>query len=233
MKTNTKDIDDLIWSTLKKALLLALALIGAACAPVDSASVSDGGPAFSPSPSTPTAQTVVLAGGLDFTCFNLTLEDGSGRIYCRRSGGGSPDHRLGITSTNYELIAESQSGWTHFAVWDDSFCAAALVDQRPQSNSAGQATYCWGEASLGANYSGYPLIYGGPIFDQATHGSPDIAFHGAEQPFVGGDVGISVFTDEGGTWGVMTDGSGSTHSDSEDCSLSDSALTCESFSVGL
>lgn len=234
---NSNPLDDLIWSALKKGLAALLALLGAvACAPSDSPSVSHGAPAFAPdpdSPSDPVARTISLIGGVDFTCFNLTLEDGSGRIYCRRSGGQSPDPRLGLSSSTFQLFAESQSGWTHFEVWDGTICASAIVDQRPAGNTTGQATYCWGEATLGANYSSYPLVYGGPVFSFSQHGSPDVAFHGTEEAFVGGDIGIGLFTNEGGVWNVMTDGSGSTHSDSEDCTLSETELTCESFTVGL
>ena len=223
--------DKALGRILRAILGVLLALLGAACSP-GSPSVSDGGsPAFAPEPSAPQSVTVVLKSGVDFTCFALNLEDG-GRIYCRR--GASPNPNLGLPAgSGFQLFATHSTEVTHFEVWDDSLCFSGLVSLRPSSRTQGQATYCFGEATLGPAYSGYPLVYSGPPFAWAQHGSPEVTLSGSEQPFTGGDVGIGLFTNAGGVWNVMMDGLGSTGSDSEDCTEDGVSLVCETFSVTL
>lgn len=217
--------DDAVWKGLKRLALAVLALLSLACAPGGSDSPNArtvGSP--DPTPLAPESVVVTLKSGSGFTCFVLDSD-----LFCRASGA-SPN--LGSIPAAFARYASISGGVTHFEVWDDTICISGLVSQRPQSNSAGQATYCFGEASLGPSYSGYPLVYSGPVFSNATHGSAEVVFH-VEQPFVGGDVGMALFTNEGGMWGVMTDGTASVTTDSEDCELSETSLVCETFSVGL
>lgn len=217
--------DDAVWNGLKRLALALLALLSLACSGGGGSGSAETADKGLPSvPTAPEAVTVTLKSGSGFTCFVS-----GDSLFCRASGA-SPN--LGSIPAAFARYASISGGITHFEVWDDSICISGLVSQRPQSNSAGQATYCFGEASLGPSYSGYPLVYSGPAFSVATHGSVEATFH-VEQPFVGGDVGIALFTNEGGMWGVMQDGSGSVSTDDEDCELSETSLVCETFSVGL
>jgi len=226
--------DAFLKNLIKRALLLLLALVGAGCAPAGSSSVSGSPAAPVVVPPLPgdTAQSITTKGGSGFSCFSIAVS-GSDRIYCRTEG--SPDARLGIVSASWALYAEHSDSLTSFEVWNDTICLSGQVTQRPQSRSAGLATYCLGEATLGPAYSGYPIVYSGPSFSLATNGSTEVAFHGTEAPFAGADLGVGLFTNDGGVWNVMMDGLELTHTAILNCTVSadGSTLTCPSFAVGL
>lgn len=176
--------------------------------------------------------TVTKKTGRDFSCLLVNLSD-RGQVWCRSEG--APDVRLGISSGTYALYAEvdSVTGFTRFETWDDTVCVSATVTDRPYNGGAGNATYCFGDASLGPNYSGYNLVYGGPIYTHATHGTPDLWY--ATEPFTGGDVSMGLFTNEGGMWLVMQDSNAAVTSTTETCSLNlvTLDLTCNTFSVNV
>ncbi len=218
------------------ALLLSFLSSGCLGSAGSGGGSSGSAPAFSPSPApdVSTAVTLTVKSGFEFSCFAIEV-DGTGRIYCRKTGGGSPNPNLGIPSSSYTLFAEAAQGFDRLEVWDDTICAQGQVATRPYSRTPGTATYCWGEASLGANNAIYPLIYGGPVYSTAAHGSPDFDSHATWEPFVGSDSNMTLFTNEGGMWLVMMDGWNATSTASLSCTISndETTLTCPGFTLGL
>lgn len=166
----------------------------------------------------PAPINVTVKSGRNFDCFQ-----NSKQIYCI----GVID---GVTYSTWTLFAESDDVFTAFEVWDDTVCYSANVLDRPWDNAAGVATYCVGEASLGANAGTYPLIYSGPPFG-VSHLSPDLDV--GVMPFVGYNGPMDLFTDTGGTWLVMTDGSSLVSETTEACTLLGDDLDCPSFDLTL
>ncbi len=218
--------------TLKGTLIgfLSLQLMGCLASGGGAASSSSpGGPAVG---LTPTPVSVSLKTGAGFECVGL-----ADAVYCRTAPtigptgvAGVPDHRLNITSLSFALYAATANAITRFETWDSTVCITTSVAQRPFSRVAGTATYCWGSASLGANAATYPMVYSPPYVD-ATNGAPEVSF--AVTPFVGYDGGMEVFTDEGGTWLVMTDTANAVVETVVSCTTDGVTLTCPTFGVSL
>ena len=210
-------------------LLTLVAIFGIGCVSGSGGdSTTEGSPISSPGG---TALTVSRKSGFDFSCVSFT-HSGGGRIWCRTEG--SPDARLGLSSAQYSLYVASASPLTHFETWDDTVCFSLSVAQRPYSRNAGPATYCMGDASLGFNYVGYQyVVYGGPNFSSALHGSSDLSY--AELPFVGGEGSFTmdVLTNTGGNFLVMTDSSVSVSAETLSCSLESdgTTVTCPDFTL--
>jgi len=180
-----------------------------------------------PGGSTPVAQEVSQKSGRDFDCVMLNLSD-RGQIWCRSLG--APDARLMIPNDGeFHLYVETSSEIEAFETWDDTMCFSTQVQTRPQSRLSGLATYCFGDASLGFNYMAYPIIYSGPVYDDATHGSPDLWY--LTEPFSGGDHNMDVMTDTGGVWLVMMDSSIEVVESDLDCVLDDTTLSCDDFNL--
>lgn len=172
--------------------------------------------------------TVSVKSGDGFSCALLTSATVD-QVYCEGSNA-----TLGLNSVGtFTLVAESTNSIDRLEVWDDTLCLTAQVATRPFSGLSGEATYCIGEASLGVNYTGYPLVYSGPAYSDPTHGSADLTFGLA--PFAGGDISMAVMADEGGTWLVMMDGSGTVTTQDYTCTVNEAGteVDCGSFSVVL
>lgn len=176
----------------------------------------------------PVSVPVSFKTGFGFSCVMFEVS-GSGRVYCRQTG--APDARLGILSASFTLYAATANPVTRFETWDDTVCLTTQVSTQPQDRLPGSATYCFGDASLGANYSTYPMVYGGVPYSAVNNGASELSF--AELPFVGSDTGMEVFTDEGGTWLVMLDSSASVTESTLTCDLSSTELVCSGFTVNL
>lgn len=165
--------------------------------------------------------------GSGFGCFILSREAGSGEIlYC--SGNNAT---LSINSATPIPYVETDTTFSAFEVWDDTVCVVTSVAERPLSRNVGSALYCFGEASLGFNYFSYDLIYSGPNFTTAAHGSAGLTY--LTEPFVGGEESMDLMTNTGGNWLVMLDGSGAVSSATLSCDKEGATLTCPDFSVVL
>lgn len=177
-------------------------------------------PSQSPSPAI-TAQSITIKSGRSFSCFQLRSD-----VYCKGT-----DPNL-INSPNYVLFASFGAAPSRLEAFDDTVCITASVQGLPYAglSYAGTATYCWGEANLGMNYIGYPMVYSGPFFT-AANVSPEVSF--AVLPFVGYDGGMGVFTDEGGTWLVMQDGRSLTSTNTISCDTDGVYLACPTFNIAL
>lgn len=173
------------------------------------------------------AVPVVLSvkGGSGFACFVIARPAGGESLFC--AGTSAP---LSLASASPVEQARTSSSFSAFEVWDDTVCVSTSVSMRPISRLPGSALYCWGEASLGANYSAYDMAYS-PPYSTAGNGSPELTY--ATDPFVGADESMDVMTNTGGTWLVMMDGSSSVTSGTISCSLDAGILTCASPSFTL
>lgn len=169
------------------------------------------GPSLSSSP-------VEMKSGRAFSCFSLNET-----VWCAGSAPGI------VSSVAFVPLASFAQTISRLEVFDDTVCAETTVVSRPVSGSSGVATYCWGEASLGPNYAGYPVIYS-PPFGPANIPS-GASF--ASLPFVGGDTGMGLFTDEGGIWLVMIDSRGLVSRATISCDTDGTNLICPAFSLVL
>jgi len=168
-------------------------------------------PNLAPGPgATPIAAKLVS--GRSFDCLQVENE-----VYC---AGTAADI---VSSPTFTLFASFAAAPTRIESFDDTLCLTATVLERPIAATPGTATYCWGEASLGVNYISYPLVYGGPQFT-AMDISSDTTF--SALPFVGGDLGMGVFTDEGGTWLVMQDPRTLASAETLSCTTLAGIVTC-------
>lgn len=174
---------------------------------------------------TPIPVSVSRKTGTDFEC---VLLNGDKELWCRSTG--APDARLGlgVTPGGYILYVSSTSVLTDFETWDSTVCISANVSLTPWNRLPGHATYCFGSASLGVNYSGYQIVYA-PPFSNVLHGTPELTF--AETPFAGGDISMDVMTDTGGTWLVMLDSSVSVIEENLSCDEDLGVVTCPNFVV--
>lgn len=217
---------EILFELLKRGLRssVLIAFLGlAACKGAGSASVARA-PGGGPGGPNPIDVTVTLKSGAGFDCLALDQS-----VYCRKTG--ANDARLDIDSIEFvEYFSDADSDIERLEVWDDTVCVQTQVLDRPFDNTAGRATYCFGDASLGFNYSAYPIVYS-PPFSDVTHGSPDVDYF--TLPFSGGNHDMTVMTDEGGTWLVMTDSSSSVSEANLDCETDGVTLTCPNFEVTL
>lgn len=169
----------------------------------------------------PALTNVTVKSGDGFECALLE----SNEIYCR---GTNP--RISL-SPDFELFAAFTSPVLRFETWDDTVCLSLIVAQRPVARDAGLATYCMGEASLGPNYTGYNIIYSGPAYSEATHGSTGTIFF--VEPFAGADEPMDVFTNETGNWLVMTDTRSAVTESVEACEVLADSIECDDFTIDL
>ena len=172
-----------------------------------------------------TPLSVPYKAGSGFACIVVARVAGGESLFCSGTNAS-----LGFASAAPIEQARTDGTFSAFEVWDDTVCVSTSVSLRPVSRLPGSALYCWGEASLGANYAAYDMIYSPPYSD-AAHGSPELTY--ATEPFVGADESMDVMTDTGGTWLVMMDGSASVSSGTLSCSTDAGILTCPSFTLDL
>lgn len=174
-----------------------------------------------------TEVTLAEKSGAGFTCFILPRESGVGEVlYC--SG---VNVSLGLSAVTPIPYVETDTTFSSFEVWDDTVCVVTSVAERPLSRNAGSALYCFGEASLGFNYVSYDLVYSGPVFSTAAHGSVGLTYH--TEPFVGGEESMDLMMNVGGMWLVMIDGVASVSAGTQDCTSNEGTLTCNSFTLTL
>ncbi len=215
-------------------LLLCATALGSltACGSAEGGPVAGVSPVLSPG--SPSAVSVVERSGRDFSCLSLTVS-GADRVFCRALGP-AVDARLGLSGPAFSLFAES-ADLTGLEVWDDTICLTATVAQRPLSRAPGSALYCFGEATLGANYIGYALVFGGAQYSTAANGSPDLSY--ATEPFVGGDGAawgpqspavMDTMLSEQGNWLVMLDSRAFVTEQTHSCTYDGTTLTCPGFS---
>lgn len=216
----------LIRRGLKGSLIFLAALNFVACKEKGASGEAEFALVPSPGGVVSSPVTLALKSGAGFSCFELPGVVSGEVIYCFGS-----NTALSLGSTQPIAYAASSSGFPEFEVWDDSFCVTSSVSLRPYSRLPGSALYCFGEASLRYNYVAYDLIYGGPIFSSASHGSPEVSF--AFDPFVGGDEPMDLMTEVLGGWLVMGDSRSSVSSSSLSCSRNGNTLTCPSFTLNL
>lgn len=225
MKTNLVEliveaIYDFLRRTLKGRLIVLglLALFFTGCNSKDSGGSADFSDVLPPDSGTPVTLTVRSGSG-----FDCLIADG--RVFCR---GSSANVDLAISAVEFEeYFADANSDVTAFKVWDDTLCVETQVLDRPYNGGPGYATYCFGERTLGAQVGADPVIYSGPMFSTAAHGSADLSY--TVEPFAGGDVYITNFDS------YVTDGVGSVNESAVGCLLSadGTLIECPNFEVVL
>jgi hypothetical protein len=190
------------------------------------AASSDGGTNLAPSvPVVPTVPslsvTLDVKYGRDYSCFTLNKSNGlRGELWCKGTNTSIELNTLGA----FNRIFLNQKSITDLTVFDDSVYFTTYVNKRPYTNTPGVATYGIGEASLGPGYSGWPIIYGGPIFS-AAYMSPEVTY--SHLPMMGGDIVMVQITNET----YVSDGTGLTGVSSENCTLTATKLTCQTFTT--
>lgn len=165
----------------------------------------------------------------------LTLKTGNGfecliysaAVFCR---GVSANSDIGLNTASFvPLFEDSDSAIRTLRTWDDTICVESSVLDRPRNGGVGLAVYCIGEASLNGNSGDPRIVYSGPMFSVATHGSPDVTF--SRSPFMGGDFDMV-------TWiavSAVTDGVSHVSETEISCSVDagETAITCPNFEVNL
>lgn len=223
---------------LSVILLCELTILGG-CKPSGSSEASSG-------PDTggdaPIPVTLTVVSGYNFDCFSIGY-NGTNRLYCQNDvpigvntsinfGPGGPGcSGNGTTCTGTDgfiLIAESDNAIA-VRVKDDTLCLSTNVMTMPSSRTIGEATYCFGEATLSGAQDPEPHVYSNPQYDDAVNGSSDLALIDAEVMFAV-DYGVNVLFDQRQ---ILTDGAGSTSEASVSCERSATEIVCPDFMVGL
>jgi len=210
-----------------KMLGVILILLGSLTAGCGNAGGAPSEESNAQTPVGPESITITEKTGDMFSCFVRPRESGPGEIlYCY---GLNPV--LSINSAVPFAYVETDSSFSAFEVWDDTVCVVTSVAQTPLARSAGSALYCFGEASLGFNYVSYDLVYSGPVFSTAAHGSAGLTYH--TEPFTAGEESMDLMLNIGGTWLVMSDGRGQVSTNTQSCSRDSGTLTCNNFTLTL
>lgn len=170
-----------------------------------------------PSPVT-TPVTIQTKYGIGFECMEY-----SGTVWCV----GNNAH-IGInTTTPVQLFTGDITSWH---VRNNTVCVESVVTTRPYSRTQGTATYCIGISSLVYPYNQYLIVYSGPPYSHATHGSVDVTYHTI--PYMAGDITLHTLLHQTAYAGdMLTDGVGLSGTGTIDCESGDGILVCPAFSI--
>ena len=144
-----------------------------------------------------------------------------GDVYYR---GTNPN--LGL-SAQWIRFAQSSQPVADLSARDSVLCFETYVSQRPQARNAGEATYCFGVASLYGSYSGYAIVFTSPNFLSASHGDAGVSY--VTEPFMGADLTLSYLEDQTLVLSVHAQGT----EENLTCNLTATDLVCANFTVPL
>lgn len=187
-----------------------------------SADLTSPSPLLPSEPPAPESVTLRIETGRNFECLLY-----SGEVFCR---GVNPT--LTLNAPSFVRLVSGASPVNDITTFDDTLCFEASVTERPWSRTPGLAMYCIGEGTLSTTYNQFPLVYSGPPFSTASHGTASLTW--AVMPFVGGDISLNTYVNQTNfVPAITTDGTGFVTERDEECIEDGEDLICETFTVSL
>lgn len=179
----------------------------------------------------PPVEAVTVYSGWNYDCI-VRNASASGIVYCRdRTQVHSNSVAVGSNSF-IPFVTDTNSPIREVRFLDSTVCVEVDADTTWNVRQAGLGTYCMGYANLAGSYSGIGangIIFGGPNYDPALHGSADLTF--AQVPYMAGDgLTLTMIFDQAA---IMVDGSASVSQQTIQCENDGTSLICPSFTVVL